>query len=135
MLMALWVDQKMLAETRKVVEEFQQAIWVCPTFAPNWTYVGQLKFFILGDVTGAGDARIGYTLNRSNSTGAYVAGLVAARESRWEDVIAPLRDAVAVTPLKALEVMDLLATESKQPEVLLEVCHGNIQQLLWAMQW
>jgi len=77
---AFVLNEKTAEFTQRIIDEFKQAVFLCPTYGPTWCVMGQLESFVLGLDEGAARIRTGYELAPCDPMACFVAGQLDAME-------------------------------------------------------
>jgi tetratricopeptide (TPR) repeat protein len=123
---ATWVEQ--------IVEEFNHARILCPTFGATWCVLGQIERVVLGQAAlGAEHIREGVKLAPCDPTARLVAATLEAQEGQVEVARGHFKAVVDLDTRFFEEVASQVIVEFDMPELALELAEGDIDRLSIAL--
>ena len=115
--------------TRRIIAELQEAIWLCPTFGPSHSLVGQLELFVLGEPAGADRIRLGRRLAPNDVTTCLLAGTLDAVEGDIDGSLAHFRHALDLNGGAFSEIAAVYVEAVDRPELALELAGDDARRL------
>jgi len=80
----------------RIVDEFKKACVLCPTYGPNYSFMGRLQALVLGDPAGEEHIKTGYRLAPCNAMACFQAGSLDARQGNRDAALEKYARAVAL---------------------------------------
>ena len=115
---------------QQIVGELHGARLLCPTFGPLCSFAGQLELFALGESIGADHVRQGYALNPTHPDVCFAAARVAVSQGKWDDSLADFKRALLLDDQLFPQIIPVYLQQSKRPDLVLELAHGDPRRLL-----
>ncbi|HEX41228.1 MAG TPA: hypothetical protein ENN81_04115 [Phycisphaerales bacterium] len=115
------LNEKTAEFTQRIVDEFKQAVFLCPTFGPTWCVMGQLEKFVLGLDEGAARIRTGHELAPCDPTACFVAGLLDAIEGDVDASYEKFQRALELSPRLFPDVADVYINTLRRPDLAVAI--------------
>ena len=123
------VSDNLTLSVRDIVNGFNEARTICPTYGPAYSMVGWIEKFILGDNSGAERIRKGFRLAPCNPRICFLAGYVDVLEGRYEDSIEKLNRAVQLDGGLFSTVLSIYIDYLSQPQLAISIAGEDIGRL------
>ena len=123
------LDDRDLADARRVAGELLVGARLCPTYAPPYLLAGQVLHDVVHDSNGESLVRTGLRLAPTNPDANIAVAVLDARAGRWADAAERLRRTMEMSADHRQEVIDVVLGEFNRPQVALELA-GKDRALL-----
>jgi tetratricopeptide (TPR) repeat protein len=125
----LILSEQQIQWSRRIVHELLNGLRDCPTYGPTYSLAGQIALNVLNDPRGPALIRTGWRLSQADPQANMEAGLLDAREGKWDDALKKLRHAADIDTAGGYldEGVETLARDLHRPDKALELAGDNVQ--------
>lgn len=114
-----------LEHAQNIVRQLKQARQLCPTFGPLYCLSGQIELFVLNSPDGAEDIRRGYALAPCDATACFAAGLLDARQGRYDDAGVKFARCLRLDQGYLPSVLDVYISQVDRPDLAVDLAKDN----------
>ena len=125
----LVVSPELLPAVRDIIDKFNKARMICPTYGPTYSTVGQIQKFVLGDDSGAEQIKKGYLLAPCDAIACFVAGWLDVVEARGDECVEKFDRAIALDPRFFRDVANIYINDLSRPHLAILAAGENIGRL------
>ena len=125
----LLLTEPELGFTQQIIDDLQEARRLCPTFGQTYGVIGQLELFVLNQPAGADHIRKGYELAPNDAAACFMAGLLDAREQKFDASIQKFGRALTLDPSRFGEIADVYIHTIDRPDLAVEMAADDIGRL------
>ncbi|HVT88807.1 MAG TPA: O-antigen ligase family protein [Tepidisphaeraceae bacterium] len=119
-----------IANTKRIIGEFDKTIALCPTFGPTYWMDGRLRQNILGDSDGEKLIDLAYDLARQDANIALDAASLDFQAGNLDAGMTKLRHSIELRPNWASRAALVCLAQSDNAELAASLVHGDVQGLL-----
>jgi hypothetical protein len=123
------LDERDLADARRIVWETLACARLCPTYAPPYLLAGQLLNDVLRDPRGEALVRAGLRLAPTNPDANIAVAVLDARAGRWREAGERLQRTMEMSPDHREDAIEVALNEMNRSQLALELA-GNDRALL-----
>jgi tetratricopeptide (TPR) repeat protein len=109
----------------RIVDDFDKARLLCPTYGATYCMAGQLEMFVLNDPNGADRIRKGFKLAPCDPTACFAAGLLDIEEQQIDASFEKLSRAVELDGRFFRNVVDVYINRVERPDLAVAIA-GDI---------
>lgn len=126
---APWLDSAQAPTYPQIVHDLNAARFVCPTYGPLYTFVGQLELNVLHWPIGVDHIRLGAELAPHDPVALNQAARLDAQQGLWDRAARLYRQLLAVQPGEAFDVIAFYVDQLHRPDMALEIEPNNYRFL------
>ncbi|MCK5225298.1 MAG: O-antigen ligase family protein, partial [Planctomycetes bacterium] len=123
------VSPELLPAIRDIIDKFNKARMVCPTYGPAYSTVGQIQKFVLGDDSGAEQIKKGYLLAPCDPIACFVAGWLDVAGARGDECVEKFDRAIALDHRFFRDVANIYINDLSRPNLAILAAGENIGRL------
>jgi tetratricopeptide (TPR) repeat protein len=112
-----------------IVNGFNKAIIICPTYGPSYSLVGQIEQFVLLNNAGSEKIRKGYLLAPCDPVACFVAGRLDVLEGKSENSITKFEKAVELDNGLFKDVVNIYINYLSRPHLAISAAGDDIDRL------
>jgi O-antigen ligase len=112
-----------------IVNGFNKAIVICPTYGPSYGLAGQIEKFVFFNDAGSEKIRKGFQLAPCDPIACFVAGRLDVLEGKAEDSIAKFEKAVSIDGGLFKDVVNMYVNHLSRPRLAISAAGDNIGRL------
>lgn len=115
----------------RIINELHEARILCPTFGATYCVAGQLEKFVLNDPNGVRHIQTGYRLAPCDPTACFVAGLLEAKELKFDDSLEKFSRAIELDGRLFKDASDIYINHVSRPDLAKTLAGDNISRLIY----
>jgi len=123
------LPDRAIASARRIAQDLQEALPLCPTFGPTWCVLGQLEYEVLGNDRGLAHLRKSFQLCPNDPTVCLVTGLTDIGHGQMQEGLSKLCKAVQLDGRFYPEVARTCVHDLRSAELALDLAEGQPQRL------
>jgi tetratricopeptide (TPR) repeat protein len=128
------ISEQAMPVVYDIVDQFNKARILCPTYGPTYSVLGQIEKFILNDDTGAERIRKGFHLAPCDPMACFVAGYLDASEGKSEDCVEKFKRAVQLDYRLLKNTVNICVNQLSHPHLAMLIAGDNFGWLIYVAE-
>jgi len=123
------ISEQSMPVVHDIVAELCKARFLCPTYGPIYSMLGQIEYFVLNDNFGAEKIRKGFQIAPCDPMACFAAGCLDVREGKIEDCIEKFNRAMELDSELFKSIVFIYVNYLSRPHLAISVAGNDIGRL------